>query len=266
MLVQDLPQEILLNVFGHTARHDLGQYFRVCKLWHVIALQEFYRVLLINSGNREKVRTMLRNGSFGGRYGVGPLIRILKMPALDRDNYLFGSLVSQLPKLNTITFPHPYAFHIYAQAMHNLAEITNYFDKIQQVSITGNSWMTPDQEAMHLYFTVCYKLRHSLRHIQLYYMQQGYNVGNRSGLYMNYLTEFTNLTHLAINNCRRENGDESLLMFTALNQCPNLIYYKFDSDYDTSDRIADSILQTMDSSANQVSTAITSRLFHQTDN
>lgn len=80
-------------------------------------------------------------------------------------------------------------------------------------------------------------------------MQQIYTIGNRSSTCIGYLVDFNNLTHLTIKNSRSENGDEGLVMFAAMNECPKLISYEFDSQFDTPDIIADTLLDSMDSSS-----------------
>lgn len=51
MPVQNLPQELLLNTFRQTAEGNLQERLRVCKLWHSVALQEFYGEVKVDNIN-----------------------------------------------------------------------------------------------------------------------------------------------------------------------------------------------------------------------
>ncbi|KAI7875730.1 uncharacterized protein EV154DRAFT_486650 [Mucor mucedo] len=221
MSIQNIPQEILTQIFYSLDRKDVYISMFVCKMWYFAALPSYFQKVNYLASYTPKQL-----------FGYGYLIKELTLNWEDpqwykREKECFVKILSYAPNLKKLDFSTNY--HCYIEILDFLLQLPDanrYLRHIEEI-VYGKYWMSKTN-----HFLVCYNARKSIKRMKLFVSGEDVSSERKIRL-LDYLPHFTSLTRLDIEYVK----SSDLTIFDISLCCENLTELIYVNKFPTSSHL-----------------------------
>lgn len=222
----NLPVEITNRIITLVSRATAYQCMVVCKAWFNPAVNNFYNTLNLHKTkgclmdtdvllNFQKYRNLVKTLEFGN----------FRIPKISQDlskGLTVTRLFSNLPQLSVIDLTNrkDSAVILFAlgSSLSRVDVCPHFMKDLQNIKVTIQNDSTVDEQVMAAYYSVCFKSRNSITHMNVYHKQVNH---------IGYLSNYKKLTHVSIRNIGSnrivDEERDRLVLSSVLRSCPNLI-------------------------------------------
>ncbi|KAG2205531.1 hypothetical protein INT47_005905 [Mucor saturninus] len=222
MSTENVPKEVLVQVFSLLERKDIYTLMYVCKQWYTAAVQLYFQKIRIKEKHIKVDKPFIhgyltREFTLYREYVTSN--HVSPNHKLDEPDFLL--LLSSLPNLEKLDFQFCIHTGHYISILRQLPDTDLYLQRIKEIAFHSKY---PEEHVSH--FLVCYSFRKSIKRLETDVNNNDLMLASSKSLFY-YLPRFTCLTQLTYN-CQQ--GNDTTL-FDILLCCENIVDFKYSSRY-----------------------------------